>query len=78
MNVRLVVTTAHRLALIHQDPIPALVELDIKIMDMGTVLVRLLFCEAIIVFCNIAVCFVEQWKPYSSYYLITVFFVLLL
>ena len=66
MNVRLVVTTAHRLALIRQDPIPALVELDIKIMDMGTVLVRLYSSETIIVFCNITVCFVEQWKPFSS------------
>ena len=40
MSVRLVFTTAHTLALTHQDPIPVLVELDIKIMDMATVLVR--------------------------------------
>ena len=40
MNVRLVVKTVHTLALTHQDPIPALVELGMKIMDMGTVLVR--------------------------------------
>ena len=53
MNVRLVVTTVHRLALTHQDPIPALVELDIKIMDMATVLVRQ-FSETIVL-CTIVV-----------------------
>ena len=77
MNVRLVVTTAHRLVVTCQDPIPALVELDIKIMDMGTVLVRLYSSETIIVFVILLyVC--GTMEALFFYYLITVFFVLLL
>ena len=40
MNVILLITIAHKLAVILLDHTPVLVELDIKIMDMETVLVR--------------------------------------
>ena len=40
MNVRLLVTIVHKLAVIQLDHTPVLVELDIKIMDMEIVLVR--------------------------------------
>ena len=42
MNVRLLITIVHKLAVIQLDHTPVLVELDIKIMDMEIVLVRLL------------------------------------
>ena len=40
MNVRLLITIVHKLAVIQLDHTPVLVELDIKIMDMEIVLVR--------------------------------------
>ena len=42
MNVILLITIAHKLAVIQLDHTPVLVELDIKIMDMETVMVRVL------------------------------------
>ena len=40
MNVRLLITIVHKLAVIQLDHTPVLVELDIMIMDMEIVLVR--------------------------------------
>ena len=60
MNVRLLITIAHKLAVIQLDHTPVLVEQDIKIMDMETVLVRAYItyfvlwkpCTILSVYCN--------------------------